>query len=257
MKNIYNVEKDKWKRPWNLEKFDELAVRDERYFSILIKGCLNWFNNHVMLYDKPINHFIFSTGSAIMYVESNGYELNWSETTGEDQIYMKMPRCVCEIGDVNVPTEELTNPYVRGIYERKSSDGNYKGYNAEIRRLPIELTMTLRYVLSNFNESIILLQELLEKLVFQKYFNINYLGQRINCSIEFPQQDTIQANKIDFDSTETNQKVIEISIKISSYLPIINERTEVPNDKVIRTTKNVYEFVQQDMVTDDEIYVNE
>ena len=168
-----------------------------------------------------------------------------------------MPWCVCEIGDVNVPTEELTNPHVRGIYERRSSDGNYKGYNAEIRRLPIELTMTLRYVLSNFNESIILLQELLEKLIFQRYFNINYLGQRINCSIEFPQQNNMQTNKIDFDSTETNQKVIEINIKINSYLPVINERSEIPNDKVIKKTKNIYEFVQQGVVNDDEIYVNE
>lgn len=235
MEHIYNKEIDNWLRPWNLEKFDELKFRDERYFSILIKGCLNWLNSHIVLYNKEINHFIFTTGSSIMYVESNGYELNWQETTGEDQMYMKMPRCVCEIGDINIPMEELTNPYTRGTYERKSSlDGNYKGYNAEIQRVPIELSMTLRYVLSNFNESIILIQELIEKLLFQKYFNIIYLGQKIQCSIEFPNSTNIQLNKIDFDSTEVNQKIIEVGIKIDSYLPVINERSEIQNKQIIK-----------------------
>lgn len=235
MKNIYNKETDKWIRPWNLEKFDELKFRDERFFSILIKGCLNWLNLNIILYDKPINHFIFTTGSSIMYVESNGYELNWQETTGEDQMYNKMPRCVCEIGEINIPMEELTNPYTRGTYERKSSlDGNYKGYNAEIQRVPIELSMTLRYVLSNFNESIILIQELIEKLLFQKYFNIIYLGQKIQCSIEFPSSNTIQTNKIDFDSPEVKQKTIEIGIKIDSYLPVVNVKSEIQNNQIIK-----------------------
>lgn len=247
MDNIVNKDIDRWIRPWNLTKFDDLKFRDERFFSILIKGCLNWLNRNIVLYDTPINHFIFTTGSSIMYVESNGYELNWQETTGEDQMYMKMPRCVCEIGDINIPTEELTNPFTRGTYERKSSiDGYYKGYNAEMRRIPIELSMTLRYVLSNFNESIILLQELIEKLIFQKYFHIVYIGQKIQCSIEFPSSNNIQANKIDFDSTEVNQKVIEIGIKIESYLPVINVRSEIPNNKVIK------EFEYDAKVIDDE-----
>ena len=257
MENIYNKEIDKWLRPWNLEKFDELKFRDERYFSILIKGCLNWLNSHIVLYDKPINHFIFSTGSSIMYVESNGYELNWQETTGEDQMYMKMPRCVCEVGDINIPMEELTNPYTRGVYERKSSlDGNYKGYNAEIQRVPIELSMTLRYVLSNFNESIVLMQELIEKLLFQKYFNIIYLGQKIQCSIEFPQSNNIQLNRVDFDATEVNQKIIEVGIKIDSYLPVVNVKSEIPNSKVIAEFEyNAKIIDDQNNLMDDNLFI--
>lgn len=52
------------------------------------------------MYDDPINHFIFNTGSAYMYIESDGYEFKWSETTGEDKMYMHLPRCVCEINDI-------------------------------------------------------------------------------------------------------------------------------------------------------------
>lgn len=103
-----------------------------------------------------------------------------------------------------------------------------------MRRLPIELNMTLHYVLGNFNEAIILLQELIDKLVFQKFYNITYLGQKIQCSIEFPQQNNVNINKIDFDSTEVNQKNIDVAIKIESYYPIINIDTEIENSKVIR-----------------------
>lgn len=254
MDNVINKQTDKWIKPWNLKKFDELAIRDERYFSLLIKGCLNWLNRNIVMYDKPIKHFIFNTGSSYLYVESNGYEFSWSETSGEDQMYMEMPRCVCEIGDINIPTEELSNPFVRGIYERKSSITNeYKGYNAEMRRLPIELTMNLRYVLSNFNESIVLLQELIENTVFQQYYIINYLGQKIQCSIEFPINNQIQLNQIDFDSTEVNQKVIEVSIKIDSYLPIINIRTEMDNIYTINASDyeiNIYSSSTQKVPSD-------
>ena len=92
--HISNIEKSQWIRPWNKEKFDDLHNRDERFFGLLIKGTLAWLNKNIVLYNKPIKHFIFNTGSSIMYVESNGYKFSWNETTGEDTIYMSRPRCV-------------------------------------------------------------------------------------------------------------------------------------------------------------------
>ena len=106
MKNIiYNKENFEWIRPWNIEKFDDIYNRDERFFSIVLKGVLSWFNSNIILYNKGISHFIFNTGSSYMYIESNGYEYSWNETTGEDQMYMKMPRCIVEIGGIDIPKE--------------------------------------------------------------------------------------------------------------------------------------------------------
>lgn len=255
MDQIYNQNNDQWLQPWHIKKFDDLTIRDERFFSIVIKGCLNYLNRTILMYNEPINHFIFNTGSAIMYVESNGYEFKWSETTGEDQMYMKLPRCICEVNDINIPISDLTNPYVRGTYERRSSKTNeYKGYNAQIRRLPLEISMNLRYVLSNFNESIILVQEIIDQLVFQQYFQVNYLGQKVQCSIEFPVQSNINVNKIDFDSTETNQKTIELQIKINTYYPIINKLTEIENSKVISTLDGNLNVEQNNEITDTHKY---
>lgn len=232
MNNVINKEINPWQRPWDVEKFDDLYNRDERFFGVLIKGAVSWLNKNIVLYGKPINHFIFNTGSSIMFVESNGYEFKWSETTGEDYMYMHLPRCVIELGGLDIPQEELSNPFARGNYERRD-ENIVRGFNAEIRRLPIELSMNLHYTLANFNESIVLLQELIDKIVFQKYFNITYLGQIIECSIEFPGNTQIELNKIDMASADDKSRHIDLDIKVCSNYPIINERSEIALDKVI------------------------
>ena len=232
MNNVFNVEKEEWKHPWNIEAFDNLYNRDERFFSIVIKGLISWLNRNIVLYNKSINHFIFNTGSSYLYIESNGYEYSLTETTGEDTMYQELPRCILEFSNVSIPTEELTAPYARGYYERQT--GNMlMGYNAEIRRLPLEIVINAKYYLSNFNETIILLQELLDKLVFQKYFTVTYLGQEIQCSIEFPADMNPEINKIDMSSPEPNQRNLTLDFRLVTNYPIINERSEIPTDKVI------------------------
>lgn len=227
-----------WKHPWQLEKFDNIYNKDERFFSILVKGLIAWFNKNVVLYNKPIKHFIFSTGSSYMYVEANGYEFILSETTGADWIYMEMPRCIIEISDISFNTESLTNCFSRGEYERYDDETNsISGYNAEIMRVPIEMNLQFKYVLSNFNEAIVLLQEIIDKFIYQKFFTIIYLGQKIRCGIEFPTSEQLELNKIDMSSNETNQKILQFDIKLTSNYPAINERTEVSNANVIDSTK--------------------
>lgn len=223
-----------WKKPWQLKTFDNLYNRDERFFSIIIKGALAWLNKNVVMYDSPIQHFILSTGSSYMYVENNGYEFSFNETSGEDYIYMQMPRCIVEMADIAFDPGSLTNNFARGEYERYDSETNeISGYNAEIYRIPIELSLHLRYVLSNFNEAIILVQEIIDKLIYQHFFSVVYLGQIIKCGIEFPSSVNPQLNKIDFSSNETNQKIIEIDLKITTNYPSINDRTEIPNTRII------------------------
>ena len=222
-----------WKRVWDIEKFDDIFNRDERFFSVLIKGMLGWLNNNIVLYGKPIKHFFYTTGSSYMYVENNGYYYSMNETSGEDWMYMQMPRCVIELAGITVPTEELTSPFAHGQYERRDGE-NIRGFYAQMRRIPIELDINLKYVLSNFNESIVLAEEIISKLIFQRYFKVSFLGQIIKCSIEFPQNFNIEINNIDMTDPTTNQKTIQLSLKIASYYPAIDMDTEIPTDRVIR-----------------------
>ena len=135
--------------------------------------------------------------------------------------------------NIRIPTEELSSTYSRGNYERRN--GNMLcGYNAEIKRIPIEISVRAQYYLGTFNEAVILTEELVNTLVFQKYFKITYLGNIIQCSIEFPAETAIQINKIDMASAEPNQRIIELNLTVCTNYPNINERTEIPTDKVIQ-----------------------
>lgn len=230
MQNLINKEEDIWIRPWDIERFDDLSAHDERFFSLVIKGVLSWLNSNLKMYGKSIKHFILNTGSSYMYLENNGYEYNWCETSGENFMYMETPRCLVKLGTFSIPTEELTMPYTNGVYERISNAEKYKGqiiaYTAQMRRLPIEMEMQLNYVFSNFNESIIFVQELFEKIVFQRYFNIVYLGQTIQCSIELDGNTQIQVNELDLASAEPNRRTMEFNIKICTNMPIIYKISE-------------------------------
>ena len=89
------------------------------------------------------------------------------------------------------------------------------------------------YIFSNFNEGLIVIQELINEFVFQRYFNITYLGQIIQCSIEFDSSYNIELNKIDLAAADNNQRNLNIKIIINTNYPVINERTEISNDNII------------------------
>ena len=251
MENLVKQIEDKWIRPWDREKTDNLYERDERFFAIIMKGVLSFLDKNIILNGKSIKHFVFNTGSSYMYLENDGYEFSLCETSGEDQMYMKLPRCICNFGDISVPQEELTSQYVRGIYERISSiDNKIKSYSAELRRLPLEISLSLQYSLSTTNESLILMQELIDKIIFQRYFNVVYLGQRIKCSIEFPQNMKFEFNKIDLASAETREKHINLELKICTNYPIINLRTEIDGSKTIGSFTSNLNIEKKDYVTD-------
>ena len=234
MDNIVKKDIDVWVKPWDKQTQENIFDRDDRFFAIVTKGILAFLNKNVILNGKNVNHFVLHTGSTYLYLEQNNYSFSLCETTGENYMYNKRPRGVVVLNDINIPFEELTNGYVRGTYERISSLTNeIKSYNAEIKRMPMEISFNLTYVLSTFSESIILIQELIDKLVFQKYFNIVYLGQKIMCSIEFPQNFKVEFNKPDLASNEPNQKTVVLDLKLVTNYPCINVQTEVCADRSI------------------------
>ena len=89
-------------------------------------------------------------------------------------------------------------------------------------------------------------------MIFQKYFNIVYLGQKIKCSIEFPQNQKIEFNKIDLASAETNQKTVSIDLKINTNYPIINEQTEISGRKIINNFYKEIDLEKNSNLTDTE-----
>ena len=240
MNNVINKDIQKWVKPWELEKFDNIYNRDERFFALIIKGMLSWFNRNIILYNKPINHFIFNTGSSYLYMESNGYEFDLSQTTGENMMYMSLPRCIVEMSNITIMLEELSSGYVNGVYNRISNN-KLTEFSSLMKRIPLLMEFNLKYTLSNFNELIILIQEIIDKIIFNKYFNITYLGKVIQCKIELGGDYSIDINNVDMESPETNTRTLQIPIKLFSSYPSIDETSEILATNIIsHSTSNIY-----------------
>lgn len=237
MQSLVNKKQDVWLRPWDLTKNDIDSEHDERYFSLLIKGVLSWLNRNIVMYGKSIRHFILNTGSSYLYLENNDSSSDFCETSGENWLYMERPRCIVTLGSINIPTEEMGAVSSPCQYERKSNAEDTKGqilaYNSYLQRMPIEWQIDLKYIFDTFNESICFVQEMLEKILFQKYFTISYLGQLIECSIEFNKDSKIEFNQIDLASKDPNQKTFDLSIIVHSNLPIIDTDAEVRSTNII------------------------
>jgi hypothetical protein len=238
---IQNSELPKWKPLKCIEKFDDLK-HDVRFFAIITKGLLSWLNTNILLYNKSVRHFIISTGTEYLYQEANGYNFSWTDTTGEDMIYNKLPRCVLTWDEIKIITGDLSSPYARGSYERTVQIDGYeqeRSYNAEIKLMPIEMPIKCEYVLSNFNEQLILTEELLSEFAFTRYFSVSYMGNKIDCSLEFPTDVNLDKPKITY-SSENSQNKINLSLALKTTFPVINPRTEVYASKTIYTfTHNV------------------
>ena len=233
---------DAFVHPWDIEIFDDNS-RDTRFFALVVKALLNYLDRSVRLYGKGIRHFVFSTGKEYLYQESNGYDFAWGETTGEDYIYMTKPRCILDWDSVEIEQSEISAPS-RGDYERfvatSGSDRSQSAlskrigaYSAEIRFIPLKMPVTLRYALANFNESLVLVQELLNLFSFTRYFSFSYLGQRIDVSVEFPlSYEPAKTLKTSYDA-ENKTREVSAKLDIKTYFPVILEPSEVRADNVI------------------------
>ena len=59
-----------------------------------------------------------------------------------------------------------------------------------------------------------------------------------------PQDFNVQINPIDMTSTDPRQRTIELSIKINSNYPLVDEKTEIPVDRVIKYFSTGINFFQ-------------
>jgi hypothetical protein len=74
---------------------------------------------------------------------------------------------------------------------------------------------------------------LFEKIVFQRYFNIVYLGQTIRSSIELEGNTEIKVNELDLASNEPNRRTMDFTIKVCTNLPCVNTQSETPTSLVV------------------------
>lgn len=197
------------------------------FFSKLIKALMVDLRNSVKVRNIPVPHMILNTGDDTMWLIERGYDFSQEprEVSNEDGLYNIIPRCHVEPGSLNLLPDQLTNPYTSGIFQYETSNQLYT-FHAEFRRMPVKLSVNLKYLVDSFTDALELMQQACTKMAFVKLFSFVYMGQTIQASYKIPDSfDDQHLTEISGDAQESRNRTIEMSIEVESYIPIYSPHT--------------------------------
>lgn len=209
----------------------------QQFLSTVIKSFISNLNGQIKLHNKTVPHFILNTGDDIMYLENKGQNnaIEPGTVSNEDYIYNSIPRCILDVKSIEVLEDQITSPYTRGYFEISDED-TIQNFNAEFRRIPLKLSIDLKYYLDSFSDVMNITQKVISKMLFIRVFNFDYLGQTIQASYKVPTSYDHEKD-IAFDGGSTEQKVrtISLSIDIETNMPVFDEKTVILSDEFIKT----------------------
>lgn len=216
----------------------EIDVNNQQLFlSLLIKGLVWNLNQHIKIRDIGVPHFIINTGDDIMYLEVKGqdHSIEPLEVSNENFVYNTVPRCLVTPEGITIPTDDLSSPYSNGMFQYESGDDIYS-YTAEFRRLPMEVSVSLKYYFDSYTDSLEGIQRILTHCAFINLFDIQYLGQTIRSSYQISDQYESQY-QVEFDglSQDNKYRVVETDITIDTNMPIIYPKTAILGDRFVKT----------------------
>ncbi len=230
----------------------------ESFFFSIIKGLIYSLTEKIKLRDSKIPHVIISTGDDIMYRELLNYSYSFddiSDVTGEDFIYNQVPRCVVDFDSINSIPDQLTQPYVRGLFEIER-DGELTEFSSELMRIPLSIDVNLKYYVDSFSDSLSLIQQIFTEVSYIQKYKITYLGQTIECTVQMPDTHTVEKQiEVDFNS-DNRSRIISMSVVLNTNIPVYNQRSAVETSRVIKTTKsNLYDNNDNLLQSTEESYI--
>lgn len=215
----------------------------ELFFSNLIKGLMLKLNEDISIRGIPVPHIIVHTGSDALYLENKGYDQSVEplSVSNENYIYNVTPRCIVTPGGIDLISDQLSNPYSLGQIQYDSGDNLYN-LSGEFRRLPLKLSVELKYFTDSFRDLLELVQQVLTNLAFIRTYNITYMGQMITCSYKIPEAFS-EEHLTDLDGTTQDDKshILPLTIEVETNLPVFERRTIMSSDNYIKKAiHNVY-----------------
>lgn len=215
----------------------ELDPNDQvLFFSVVIKGLLRSLEDEISIRQIPVPHYILHTGDDTMFLQHKGENnaIEPGQISNEDYIYSQIPRCMVNLGNLDLLPDQLTNPYTYGDLQL-DYDGSLWALAGEFRRMPIQLNVDLKYYVNSFRDMLDLIQRISTKMVFIKTFYITYMGQVIQCSYKVPYSFSDE-HMMDLDgSTQDNKyQQLSLSLEIETNMPIWESRTIIASDNYIR-----------------------
>lgn len=207
------------------------------FFATLLKGLMVDLKTFMRIRGIPVPHEIINTGDDTMWILEKDYMRSKEpyENTNEQYVYNIVPRCVVTLGSIDMVPDQLTNPYARGVFQYDDGE-QLLTLNAEVRRMPVKCSVTLKYILDSFTDALEMLQHACTKLAFIRKFNIVYLGQTIGCTYKIPESFEDQhLAELQGDTRDDRNRTIELQLELESNIPVYSPQT-VTEIKLIAKT---------------------
>lgn len=197
------------------------------FFVYLVRALLSDLRDRISVRGTPVPHMILHTGDDVMWLLDKGYD--WSiepqEISNENYIYMTVPRCVIQTGSIDLLPDQLTSPYVSGMFQMEN-DGNIHTLAGDFRRMPLKMQVNLKYYVDSYRDSLEIIQQAISKLAFVRTYKFQYLGQVIRASYRIPDSWSDQhLAELTGNTTEDRNHTIEISLELESFMPVFSPST--------------------------------
>lgn len=214
----------------------------ELFFSTLIKGLLYKLNTEIKIRDKYIPHMILHTGDDRMWIEAKDYDASIEplNISNEQTVYSIIPKCIVNTSNLDMDLNQLTSPYSLGILQYTTDNGVYT-LNGEFRRIPIKMSVELKYHIESYTDMLELIQNIIANLTFIRTYDIMYLGQKIKCSYKIPdsfgEEHTME---LDGALQDNKNHTLTLSIEVETNIPVFNNKTIMPSNIITNPTLNTY-----------------
>lgn len=213
------------------------------FFSTLYKAFIFEMNHMIKVRGEYVPHFLLNTGDDIMYLENKGqdHSIEPLDISNENYIYNKVPRCVLELGNIEVLSDQLTSPYSRGSFDIEYNDVLYS-FLSEFRRIPVKTNVTLKYYFDNLTDCFDASQKLISNCMFVKNFSFDYMGQSIFATYKIPTSVDKEMN-IQFDGLSQDNKcrTMSMDFEIETNYPVFDTQTVI----------NKANYISSNPMTDD------
>ena len=188
-------------------------------------------DDDIIVQGEPVPHIIINIGDVQIYLLNKGYDhsIEPLENSNDDYIYNVVPRCIVTPHGINFETDQTSNPYSNGEFQYQTSDNLYT-FTAEFRRLPIKLSVELKYYVSTYTNLLELMQQICTKLCWIKTYNIVYMGQNITCSYKVTDQlEGEYLTELDGTTQDNRNKVLTIDLEVETNIPVYSPGTIIYN----------------------------
>lgn len=213
----------------------------ENFMSILIKGLLYNLNGCIKVRNIPVPHFILHTGDDRMWIEAKGYDASIEplNISNEEAVYSIIPKCIVTPSAINLDSGQLTSPYSLGSLQYTTDDGIYT-LSGEFRRMPIKLSVDLKYYTDSYTDMMELIQYIISNIAFIRTYDIMYMGQKIKCSYKIPDSfDDAHSMELDGAMSDNRAHSLSLSIELETNMPIFNNKTIMENNIITKTVSNI------------------